>query len=140
MADCMGSDTIEACLEQCKAAGDESSWEEYTALTDCFADCGPQDWPPDPDGCGAECYELQVGCFNGEATCSETYECLQECAEGDVTCFADCPAQGTAEAQLQLAALVNCLVVQCPGDGPEDCIETALAGECLAPWNVCQGM
>jgi hypothetical protein len=139
VADCVGSDVIEACSGPCEAAADVKSWVDYTALTDCFADCGPQDWPPDPDGCEADCYELQVQCFNGDATCSEIYDCLQNCPEGDVTCFADCPAQGTAEAQLQLAALVNCLVVQCPGDATEECFQAALEAECLVVWNVCQG-
>ncbi len=137
VADCVGSDTVEVCAEPCESAADEKSWQDYVDLADCYTECGFQDWPPDPESC--TCFELQVQCLHGEATCGEILACMEACTVGDVTCYADCPTQGTADAQIQWSELLECVVEECPGDAPDDCFQSALDGECLLIWNICQG-
>ena len=137
VAECVVSDVPEVCVKPCEEAADATSWQDYSDLIDCYIECESQYWPPDPEGC--TCYELQVQCFQGEATCGEILACMEVCDEGDVTCYADCPAHGAAEALLEWAELVDCLVLECPGDAPDDCLQSALNGPCLAAWNNCNG-
>ena len=135
VAACVGAEPVEDCTQECETAADLTSWETYWDLADCYTECGSQDWPPDPDGCGVTCFDLQIQCYKGDATCGDILACMGACE--DVSCYAECPTKGTAEAQTKWAGLVQCLVEACPGDSPADCPQTALEGACLEALNTC---
>ena len=138
VAACVGAEPVEACTKRCEVAAEASSWTDYWDLADCYNECGAQEWPPDPDGCGATCFDLQVECYQGDDSCAEILACMGGCGEGDVTCYAKCPTEGTAAAQGLWADLVLCLVEACPSDAAADCPEVALGGACLDALTACQ--
>jgi MYXO-CTERM domain-containing protein len=101
----------------CYAQGSPDGQQQLDALLACFdEECGSVS-----DDQFQQCAEQNCGtqldtCFpviTGDATCSQVYDCLVECPQGDATCQTNCYNTGTADAQAQLDAMFGCWDDQC---------------------------
>lgn len=125
----------QACLEQCVATGTPDAQDLFNAFFACigtncagaatdeeFAECQVEQ-------CGAElsaCTGQQVG--TGDLTCEEVFGCTTGCR--DQACLQECLGNGTAGAQVQYGALVQCAAAACAESTSADALLMCFEENC----------
>lgn len=129
----------DCCTDVCTFCGDLSH------CGTCVPDCGGKECGD--DGCGGSCGTCAVGawCDNnglcqtqgGPQTCEEIDSCIGTCGD-DQTCAQACYDTADPSAQALYEDIVDCILAECP-DWDSACINTAIAGACLTPYEACFG-
>jgi hypothetical protein len=111
---CPASDP--ACSNTCFAGSSPDGYNEFFALIYCGQDngCNESDDPDVYSAClAANCSQQSNICFEdtvgqGTLTCSEMYDCVETCPEGDALCTAGCVENVSPEGLVQARAFEGC--------------------------------
>jgi len=117
---CDGGDCVPICVPDCD-----------------FKECGS-------DGCNGICGVCppeetckNASCFAG-LPCAALIDCSIDCIQDEgLQCMYGCLDQGTPEAQLEFADLVQCVVFACGFDLSPDCLVSAMTSSCQSEYYQC---
>ena len=118
--DCLGacSPGDGPCQIDCHTATTPAAKDALTALQQCLVtSCPGLDGSAFQECVAASCAGPVATCFPigvGPLACQAVYDCIVACP-ADNTCPLDCYAQGTAQAQAELDALLGCFDAMCAG-------------------------
>jgi len=145
--ECLGDCVEGICVVECLDNGTEAAAISAVALGDCASSkCGGEEGLEQLDCVLETCGDEVQGCYGGQFNCSDMYDCLDWCAEGDGDCIDDCFASATAESQSIYVDMLLCGEESCGGlDGEEfgecfwpECVD--LFSECVQGDNTCEEM
>lgn len=130
-----GCGSIAACLPGC-----DNDPKRFTCQATCYgkASAGAQSQfkatslclsqnPTAPAQCADESLTCLADGKTGQDSCYAVQSCLSKCAESDSACQGSCFGKGSATAQSQLLALLECAA----GSNPESCLPQTIA--CATP-------
>lgn len=139
--DCADDD--QACANGCYEQGTAAAQDQLDAMLSCFqAQCASAS---DFSACANQKCASQIAtCLppvTGPETCETVAGCLSDCADNDGTCINGCYESGTAQAQAQYEAIVDCVNASCQnltGAAYGKCIDDHCAAQyaaCFPPAN-----
>lgn len=142
-------DSFNVCVDACYTASSDQGIAEFEAYLGCVDTCPPPDDDPNTtaddlafDRClYNQCSDVQAYCFldgSGPLTCFEMFDCFDLCVEGDTNCFINCWESGNPAAQAALWGLNTCLIVECPDDNDDLCVDAAIQDQCIDFVTACQ--
>ncbi len=143
--DCMAgcAPDNQACIQDCMNKGSMEAQGQLNGLIQCLIDNGAQQCPPGDTQCQNDiitefCMPQFEACFPaGTLSCSEVFDCMGLCAQGDQPCLQACYSDGTADAQAQYQAIATCVIEQCGEQPTEECANAAQQGACAAAFADC---
>jgi len=135
--------SYETCVQNCKTEGSAEAQAQLNGLIQCLIDNGAQQCPPGDAQCQNDiimefCMTEFEACFpSGTLSCSEIFDCMAACPQGDQPCVQACYSDGTAEAKAQQQAVAACVIEQCGEQPTEECANAAQQGACAAVFADC---
>jgi len=143
LVDCPSTDNT--CGNTCYEQGTAQAQTDLDALLSCLNNqCGSLSGDAFQTCASQQCGGQIDACLptlTGDANCSEVTDCINNCSSSDSECPYDCYETGTASAQDQYVALVDCADTKCgnqSGDAYVTCYSQQCAGEldaCFPPTN-----
>ncbi|MCA9560516.1 MAG: trypsin-like serine protease, partial [Myxococcales bacterium] len=136
MYDCADNDS--ACQNDCYEQGTAVAQGQLDAMFSCFdAQCANAS---DFSACANQNCAPQIDtCFptvTGPESCETVAGCLFDCPDNDSACGNACYESGTAQAQAQYDAIVDCVIANCDnltGSAYSQCVDD----HCAAQYNAC---
>lgn len=110
------------CQANCYTALSSGAQGQFKAISTCSNANG---------GDTSKCVKESLTCLadgkSGSQSCYDVQACVGKCAKGDTGCQGKCYANGSAQAQTQLIALVNCV----SGGAADQCLPQTIT--CASP-------
>lgn len=132
-----------SCQEQCFVNASPQAQGQLNDLFTCLEDkCGGNMTDQQfaqcvQDNCSAQTDACFGPAVTGSDTCEQVYDCFGTCA--DDSCYNTCYGEGSAQAQSQINAMLQCFDAQCGTIEDQDAWVSCVQDKCASQLTACFG-